>query len=428
MAAGVGMVHQHFHLVPRHSVLENLMVGQRGRGVRLDESGARARLDEISGLYGLKLDPDRPVAELSIGEQQRLEIVKALFRGARILILDEPTSVLTPQETEGLFAAVRAMAAQGVGVIFISHKLNEVRAITDRIAVMRQGAMVAVVEKGEEASNHRLAELMCGHELVPPVKRPVETGRVLLRLDRVSAGGAPGQPAALSEVSLALRGGEILGVAGVSGNGQRELAEVIAGIRAPTAGRIEVDGQAVPRPSPKAMQSRGVADIPEDRIGAGLLGGLPLGDSMALPRIDRPPFSRYGILDRGAIRAFVAEQIRRFGIKAEGPEVRTGTLSGGNLQKALLARELAWDPMVLVAAQPTRGLDVSAQEFVYNEFLDLRARGRAVLVISEDLEELFQISDRIAVMFEGRVMAILDAAEATAARIGLLMAGVREAA
>jgi simple sugar transport system ATP-binding protein len=428
LAAGVGMVHQHFHLVPRHSVLENLMVGQKGRGGRLDEKGARARLDEIAGQYGLGLDPERPVSELSVGEQQRLEIVKALFRGARILILDEPTSVLTPQETEGLFAAIRAMAGSGVGVIFISHKLNEVRAITDRIAVMRQGAMVAVIEAGEETSNHRLAELMCGHELAPPVKRPVETGRVLLRLDRVSAGGGHGQPAALSEVSLELRGGEILGVAGVSGNGQRELAEVIAGILAPTAGRIEVDGEPVPRPSPKAMQGRGVADIPEDRIGAGLLGGLPLGDSMALPRIDRPPFSRHGFLNRGAIRAFVTEQILRFGIKAEGPEVRTGTLSGGNLQKALLARELAWNPLVLVAAQPTRGLDVAAQEFIYNEFLELRARGRAVLVISEDLEELFELSDRIAVMFEGRVIDVLAAAEATAARVGLLMAGVREAA
>jgi simple sugar transport system ATP-binding protein len=428
LAAGVGMVHQHFHLVPRHSVLENLMVGQKGHRGGLDKRRARARLDEIAGQYGLRLDPERPVSGLSVGEQQRLEIVKALFRGARILILDEPTSVLTPQETEGLFAAIRAMAGRGVGVIFISHKLNEVRAITDRIAVMRQGAMAAIVEAVEEASNRRLAELMCGHELAPPVKRPVEAGRALLRLERVSAGGGHGRPATLSEVSLELRGGEILGVAGVSGNGQRELAEVIAGILEPTAGRIHVAGEAVSRPSPKVMQALGVADIPEDRIGAGLLTGLPLGDSMALPRIDQAPFSRHGFLSRGAIRGFVAEQIERFGIKAEGAEVRTGTLSGGNLQKALLARELAWDPLVLVAAQPTRGLDVAAQEFVHRQFLDLRARGRAVLVISEDLEELFAISDRIAVMFEGRVLEVLDAAEATAARIGLLMAGVREAA
>jgi simple sugar transport system ATP-binding protein len=428
LAAGVGMVHQHFHLVERHSVLENLMVGERGRRGRLDRPGARKRLGAIGARFGLRLEAERPVSELSVGEQQRLEIIKALFRGARVLILDEPTSVLTPQETQGLFAAIRAMAGAGVGVIFISHKLDEVRAITDRIAVMRQGAMVAVIDTTQELSNRRLAELMCGHELAPPAKRPMAAGRVLLRLDRVSAGGRPGHRLALSDVSLELRGGEVLGIAGVSGNGQRELAEVIAGILDPVDGRIEVDGKEVTRPSPKTMQALGVADIPEDRIGAGLLTGLPLSDSMALPRIDQTQFSRRGILRRGAIRGFVTEQIARFGIKTAGPEARTGTLSGGNLQKALLARELAWDPLVLVAAQPTRGLDVAAQEFVHGQFLDLRARGRAVLVISEDLEELFTVCDRIAVMFEGRVIGLLDAAAATVQRVGLLMAGVREAA
>ncbi len=426
--AGVGMVHQHFHLVPRHSVLENLMVGEKGRRGRLDFAGARQRLEEIGERYGLRLDPARPVSELSVGEQQRLEIIKALFRGARILILDEPTSVLTPQETKGLFTAIRALADAGVGVIFISHKLDEVRAITDRIAVMRQGAVAAVIATTEELSNRRLAELMCGHELTPPLKPPQQPGRVLLRLDKVSAEGAPGRPPALRQVSLDLRAGEILGVAGVSGNGQRELAEVIAGIRRTSGGRIEVDGKAVVRPNPKRMQALGVADIPEDRIGAGLLGGLSLADSMVLPRVDQKPFSRWGVLWRGEMGAFVERQIVRFGIKAAGPEVRTGTLSGGNLQKALLARELAWNPIVLVAAQPTRGLDVAAQEFVHGEFLDLRSRGRCVMVISEDLGELFAISDRIAVMFEGSVIAVVNAAEATVQRIGLLMAGVREVA
>ena len=428
LAAGIGMVHQHFHLVPRHSVLENLMVGERGRRGRLDLRGARRRLEEIGERFGLRLDAERPVSELSVGEQQRLEIVKALFRGARVLILDEPTSVLTPQETEGLFAAIRALADAEVGVIFISHKLDEVRAITDRIAVMRQGAMVAVIGTTEQLDNRRLAELMCGHELATPVKPSRQAGRVLLRLDGVTVDGGPGRPAALCDVSLELRAGEILGVAGVSGNGQRELAEVIAGIRAPARGRIEVDGKVVTRPSPKRMQALGVADIPEDRIGAGLLSGLSLADSMVLPRIDQPPFSRRGLLSRGAMRSFVERQIMRFGIKAAGPEARTGTLSGGNLQKALLARELAWNPIVLVAAQPTRGLDVAAQEFVHGEFLDLRSRGRSVMVISEDLGELFAISDRIAVMYEGGVIAVVDAAGATVQRIGLLMAGVREAA
>ncbi|MFQ5785458.1 MAG: ABC transporter ATP-binding protein [Alphaproteobacteria bacterium] len=428
LAAGIGMVHQHFHLVPGHSVLENLIVGRKGRRGRLDFTAARARLAEIAREYGLRLDPDRLVSTLGVGEQQRLEIVKALFRGARVLILDEPTSVLTPQESEGLFAAIRAMARSGVGVIFISHKLNEVREITDRIAVMRQGEMVATIDNAGDLTNRGLAELMCGRELTPPVKEKVDAARVLLRLDGVSVGRASGRPAVLREISLELRGGEILGIAGVSGSGQRELAEVIAGLIAPTTGRIEIDGRPVTRHDPKAMQALGAADIPEDRIGAGLLGSLPLADSMVLPRIAHAPFSRRGFLRHGAIRGFVAEQIERFDIKAEGPEVRTGTLSGGNLQKALLARELAWDPLVLVAAQPTRGLDVGAQEFVHRQFLDLRARGRAVLLISEDLEELFALSDRLAVMFEGRILDVLPAAEATVGRVGLLMTGVREAA
>ena len=423
LAAGIGMVHQHFHLVPRHSVLENLMVGRGAPWGLSDRAGARARLEEIGRDYGLGLDPDARVGSLSVGEQQRLEIVKALFRGARILILDEPTSVLTPQESEGLFAALRAMAEDGVGVIFISHKLGEVRAIARRLVVMRQGAVTANIEDIASVTDHELAELMCGHDLVPPVKESTERGRALLALEGVRTAAAPGHPVALEDLSLAVHGGEILGIAGVSGNGQRELAEVTAGMLAPVAGRLEVDGREVKRPSPRAMRRLGVAQIPEDRIGVGLLTTLPLSDSMVLPRVGEPRFSRFGILNRAAIKAFVAEQIENFDIKAAGPDVRTGTLSGGNLQKALLARELAFDPLVLVAAQPTRGLDVAAKEFVHRQFLDLRARGRGVIVISEDLEELFEIADRIAVMYEGRILDVVPAAEASVARVGLLMAG-----
>ncbi len=423
LAAGIGMVHQHFHLVPRHSVLENLMVGRGGPWGLCDRAGTRARLTEIGRDYGLELDPERQVGELSIGEQQRLEIVKALFRGARILILDEPTSVLTPQESEGLFGALRALAAHGVGIIFISHKLAEVRAIARRLVVLRQGAVTAEIDDIPAVTDHRLAELMCGHGLVPPKKAPRARGRVLLALEGVCTDPAPGRPVALQDLSLAVHGGEILGIAGVSGNGQRELAEVIAGVAAPGAGRVAVDGKVVQRPSPRVLQRLGVASIPEDRIGAGLITGLPLSDSMVLPRIGDRRFSRFGILKRKAIRDFASEQIATFDIKAAGPEVRTGTLSGGNLQKALLARELAFDPLVLVVAQPTRGLDVAAREFVHRQFLDLRARGRGVVAISEDLEELFEISDRIAVVYEGRVLAVLDAAETSVAQVGLLMAG-----
>ena len=423
LAAGIGMVHQHFHLVDRHSVLENLMVGEPGRRGMLDQSGARARLAAIGARYGLRLEPDRLAGSLGVGEQQRLEIIKALYRGARVLILDEPTSVLTPQETEGLFGAIRAMAAEGVGVIFISHKLNEVRAITDRLVVMRHGAVVGACANDDTVTARGLAMLMCGHELAAPARQAVRPGPVLLSLDGVSTRPGPEHPVALKDVSLSVRGGEILGVIGVSGNGQRELAEVIGGTLEVSAGRIEVAGQTVTRTGVRTMQRLGIAHVPEDRLGAGLLGSLPLTDSMILTRVGEPPFSRFGLLSHAAARRFVAAQIEKFGIRAPGPEARTGTLSGGNLQKALLARELAFEPLVLVAAQPTRGLDVAAKEFVQRQLLDLRARGRAVIVISEDLEELFEIADRIAAIFEGRILDTLPAAEAEVTRIGLLMAG-----
>jgi general nucleoside transport system ATP-binding protein len=423
LAAGVGMVHQHFHLVDRHSVLENLMVGEPGRYGMIDRRGARERLAEISAHHRLPLEPDRLAGSLSVGERQRLEIVKALYRGARLLILDEPTSVLTPRETEGLFGAIRSMAAQGVGVIFISHKLNEVRAITDRLVVMRHGAVVAESANDDTVTARRLARLMCGHELTAPTREAVSPGPVLLSLHAVRTRPGTEHPMALKDVSLSVRGGEIFGIVGVSGNGQRELAEVIGGTLETSGGRIEVAGKAVTGAGARTMQRLGVAHVPEDRLGAGLLGALPLTDSMILPRVGQTPFSRLGILNHSAARRFVAAQIEKFGIRAPGPEARTGTLSGGNLQKALLARELAFEPLVLVAAQPTRGLDVAAKEFVQRQLLALRARGRAVIVISEDLEELFEIADRIAVIYEGRILDIVPVAEADVARIGLLMAG-----
>ncbi len=422
---GIGMVHQHFHLVPSHNVIENLMVGQKGKYGLLDRAGAEARLAKIAEEYDLKLAPNALVGGLTVGEQQRLEIIKALFRGARILILDEPTAVLTPQETEGLFKAMRALTERGLGVIFISHKLFEVREITNRMMIMRQGAVTATLDNTPELTDRQLGELMCGHELTPPEKPAVEVGRVLLRLSNITAGGTPERPV-LKDVSLEVRAGEILGLAGVSGNGQSQLAEVISGVLPPHGGQIEIDGEVLDRPSVKAVKARGIGRVPEDRMGTGLVTTLPLSDSMVLPRIDQPPFSRYGLVNRAAIRDFVKEQVERFQIKTAGVDVRTGTLSGGNLQKVLLARELAWDPLVLLVAQPTRGIDVGAGEFVHRQFLDLRARGRGLLVISEDLEELFTLSDRIAVIFEGRIMGIVPAAEATAQNVGLLMAGFQE--
>jgi simple sugar transport system ATP-binding protein len=426
LAHGVGMVHQHFHLVPRHTVLENLLVGQSGRGLRLDRGFILQRMGEIERGFGLRLTPDARVANLTIGEQQRLEIMKALIRGARILILDEPTAALTPQEAEGLFTALRAMAARGMGVIFISHKLHEILAVTTRVVIMQQGRVVAETANDDTVSKRRLAELMTGHEITPPAKAPTTRGAVRLRIENLQTRG--GARPNLKGVSLEVHGGEILGIAGVSGNGQAELADIIAGVLPASGGTLEVNGRAVCRFTPREVQALGVGRIPEDRMGTGLVTSLPLCSCMVLPRIREHRFSRCGFLKHRAIGCFADDQIKSFGIKAAGNHVRTGTLSGGNLQKALLARELAWEPTLLLAAQPTRGLDGSAARFVHQRFLDLRSRDGAIVLISEDLEEIFALSDRIAVMFEGRIMDVLDIQEATVAKVGLLMAGVREAA
>ena len=426
LAHGVGMVHQHYHLVARHTVLENLMVGQSGRGLRLDRTFSLQRMREIEQRFGLHLAPDARVGDLTIGEQQRLEIVKALIRGARILILDEPTAALTPQETEGLFIALRAMASQNMGVIFISHKLQEVMAITHRVVILQQGKVAAEVINDGTISQQRLAELMCGQECAPPSRSSARLGAVRLRMENLQTQG--GARPSLKGVCLKIRGGEILGVAGVSGNGQSELADVIAGMLPPAGGILEINGKPVPRFTPRRMQALGVARIPEDRMGTGLIPALPLSSCMVLPRIQDQRFSRYGFLKHAAIRRFADQQIESFGIKAAGNQVATGTLSGGNLQKALLARELAWNPTLVLAAQPTRGLDVAAARFVHQRFLDLRDRDCAIVLISEDLEELFALSDRIAVMYEGRIMDILDIQTATVATVGLLMAGVGGAA
>lgn len=423
LALGIGMVHQHFHLVPKHTVLENLLVGRPGPNGKLSERIVIGKLDELRRDFHLDLNPRALISALSIGEQQRVEIAKALIRGARLLVLDEPTATLTPREAQGLFRALKAMSARGLGVIFISHKLGEVLELTGRVTMMRHGQVVAERENDGRLGKAELARLMCGRELSPPEKPFVAAGKELLRLDHVST--ESGQTN-LQDISLTLHAGEIVGIAGVSGNGQRELADLIGGVLPASAGRLSVDGTTVPAASARAMQALRIGRVPEDRLAVGMISSLSLAESMALPWITRAPFSRHGVIDRGAIRRFAESQIKDFDIRTSGPDARTGTLSGGNLQKALLARELAMDPILLVAAQPTRGIDIGASEFVHAQLLDLRARGGAVLLISEDLEELFALSDRIAVMYGGRLMADLPITEATVERVGLLMAGVGE--
>jgi general nucleoside transport system ATP-binding protein len=423
---GIGMVHQHFHLAPRLSVIENLLVGTPGKNGQLDTVGAKAKLKNIEREFGLKLDPDRLVASLAVGEQQRLEIIKALFRDVRLLILDEPTAVLSPPDIDGLFAALRAIAAKGLGIIFISHKLNEVRALTTRCVVLRHGKLAGEVPQPAAASAKQIAELMCGHEIAPPSRQPAILGKPMLELKNISTAAHAGM--GLKNVSVDIHAGEILGVAGVSGNGQKALADVISGLLKPKAGTLRIDGQQVAEFSPRRVQAMGLGRIPEDRLAAGLVSNMSLAESMALPRIGEFPFSRRGLLRQGAIADFAKDQIAEYGIKCQGPDVRTGTLSGGNLQKALLARELAFNPKVLIVSQPTRGLDVGAAQFVYEKFLTLRVSGCGLLVISEDLEELMTLSDRIAVLYEGEIVGLVKSADATVSKLGLLMNGAREQA
>lgn len=423
LALGIGMVHQHFHLVPKHTVMDNLLVGRPGRAGKLTERIVLEKLAELRRDFHLDLNPRALVSSLSIGEQQRVEIAKALIRGARLLVLDEPTATLTPREAQGLFRALKAMAERDLGVIFISHKLGEVLELTNRIAVMRHGQLVAERANDGNLSKGELARLMCGRELSPPQKPAMAPGIELLRLQHVST--TRGQTN-LQDVSLSIRSGEIIGIAGVSGNGQRELADLVAGILPVGSGELSVNGKIVPASSPRRMQALRIGRVPEDRLAVGMISSLSLADSMVLPWIDRAPFSRRGVIDRKAIRDFAESQIRGFDIRTSGPDARTGTLSGGNLQKALLARELAMNPSLLVAAQPTRGIDIGASEFVHQQLLDLRARGGGILLISEDLEELFALSDRIAVMYGGRILADMPVVSATVERIGLLMAGVTD--
>ncbi|MCB1445885.1 MAG: ABC transporter ATP-binding protein [Rhizobiaceae bacterium] len=427
ISLGIGMVHQHSHAVARHTVLENLMTGLPGRRGLLDRQAALRRLSEIGEAYGLQLDPGRLVGDLAVGEQQRLDIIRALFRKARVLILDEPTSVLTPQEAEGLFSALRALREDNVGIVFISHKLNEVRAITDRIVIMRRGEAVADVPNDGTLTNVGLATLMCGHEPERVVRQPGRKGETRLSLKGLKLNDARHRHGASQPIDLDIHAGEIVGIAGVSGNGQVRLAETVSGVEPAFAGEIRMDGRAIRNPSVRHMQARGLAYIPEDRIGAGLVGALPLLDNMVLSRFAEAPFARRGWLDWRAILDFATRQIESYDVRPPDPRIPVGLLSGGNQQKAIIARELAFSPRVLVIAQPTRGLDVSAIAFVHQALMKLRGEGCAIMLISDDLDELFQLSDRIAVMYEGEIVCDMPIEEATVSTIGLAMTEGRAA-
>ena len=427
--AGVAMVHQHFRLVSPFTVAENVVLGDHrdvGRTFLLRPRVIERRVEELSQRYGLAVEPRARIWQLSVGEQQRVEILKALYQDARILILDEPTAVLTPQEAEALFQTIRAMAEDGRTVIFISHKLHEVKAVADRVTVLRRGRSVATVAAAE-ATPRSLAALMVGRE--------VEIGReqngrtpadeVVLELEDVSAEGDRGAPA-VRNVSLQVRFGEIVAVAGVAGNGQRELAETIVGIREPAGGVVSVRGRRLRGGDPRAAIAGGVAYVPEDRLGTGVAPGLSLASNVVLKSYRAAPVSRGPLLQLRRIRELAQRVIQDYDVRASGPDVPAWQLSGGNLQKVVLAREFSSDPVVLVAAAPTRGLDVAGIETVHDYLRGAAAGGVGVLLISEDLDEILALADRVAVMYEGEIVGERDANTATVEELGLLMAGGAE--
>jgi general nucleoside transport system ATP-binding protein len=397
IALGIGMVHQHFVLVDRFSVAENVILGSEG-GPLVDVEHAEARIIELGRQFGFSVHPRALVADLSVGEQQRVEILKALYRGVDVLILDEPTAVLTPQEAGELFANLRRLREAGKAVVFISHKLDEVLSLCDRITVLRRGRVVGETTP-ERTTKAELAEMMVGRPVLFRLQKPeISIGGPVLRVESLRLGTQ------LDGVDLEVRSGEILGVAGVEGNGQRELGEALIGLRAPSGGRVMLDGEDLAGRTVEEIRGRGVAYIPEDRHGRGLILEMALWENALLGRQSRPAFSsRLGVLLIRKVKEFATGLIRAFDVRARSISVEAATLSGGNQQKLILARELDGDPRVVVAAQPTRGLDVGAIEFVWRRILEQKAAGAAVLLISAELEEIYELSDRIVTIYEGRI-------------------------
>ena len=427
LAAGIGMVHQHFTLADNLSVLDNVMMGSEPLSQPFTRRrAARTRLDEVAQRFGLVVDPAALVGKLSVGERQRVEILKALYRGARILILDEPTAVLTPAESEALFEVLAQMVAQGLSIIFISHKLGEVLRVSDRIAVLRSGKLVAQAS-ARETTQAQLALWMVGHAIDAPSRHPAGTiGEPVCVLSKVSAGSGRER---LLDVSLSLRAGEIVAIAGVSGNGQGTLAELLSGMRMPASGRIEFLGQTLPA-EPGQLVALGVARIPEDRHQIGVIGDLPIWENAASERLHSPHFSRWGWVRPAAAQAYAQRVLAAFDVRGGGAATAARSLSGGNMQKLILGRALTHPgtttviaPRLIVAHQPTWGLDIGAVAYVQAQLIAARDAGAAVLLISDDLDEVLTLGDRVAVIHGGQLTPALPALEWTRESIGLAMAG-----
>jgi general nucleoside transport system ATP-binding protein len=430
IAAGIGMVHQHFMLVPVFTVAENVMLGVEPTGPlgRLDRAEARRRVAELSDRYGLAVDPDATVEDLPVGVQQRVEILKALYRDARCLILDEPTAVLTPTEIDELMSIIRQLAEGGRAVIFISHKLREVVTVADRISVLRGGRIVGRTTPAE-ADEQALASLMVGRDVQLVVdKGPAEPGRPVLEVSDVAVRDDRGHRV-VDGVSFTVRAGEILAVAGVQGNGQTELIEAICGLRPPDAGTIRLDGSDVTGEGPDHLFRAGLAHVPEDRQRDGLVGSFPVASNLVLNQIRDRRFSRRGRIDRRAVRRHAADLVDEFDVRTPSIDAAASTLSGGNQQKVIIAREFFHGDRLLVLSQPTRGLDVGSIQYIHRQVVAKRDEGAAVLLNSSELDEVLALADRIAVIYRGRIVGVVDRADANRELIGLLMAGaVDEAA
>jgi simple sugar transport system ATP-binding protein len=422
LEAGVGMVHQHFTLADNLSVLDNIVLGTEPLWrPRSDRRAARARIAQLSRDFGLAVHPDAKAGTLSVGERQRVEILKALYRDARILILDEPTAVLTPQETDDLFATLRKAVARGLSIIFISHKMHEVLAISSRVLVLRHGKLVGEVAT-QDTDRHQLAHMMVGSEIEAPEVGGAEPGEVLLRLCEVTTlpvGNAVG----LRSFSLDLRAGQITGLAGVSGNGQAALADLIAGETVPASGTVEVAGEAIGDWTPRAALDARIGRIPEDRHKTGTISDFSLAENAVLEGYAGPPFSRRGWFDWKAVDGHTRAIIERYDVRCPGPDARIRLLSGGNMQKLILGRALEAEPKIILAVQPVRGLDIGAVTYVQNRLIEARDSGAAVLLISEDLDEILTLADVIHVISEGRLSPAFPRGAMTPAGLGVWMAG-----